>query len=212
MKNRISASVLGIDILDLEKEVKSVKKLVDEFHIDVADGHFVPNLSFGADIARSVKKTSNKQLSIHLMVEKPLIFINDFIPLKPRIISFHIEAARNPDNIIYKLKKHKIKTGIVLNPETPLHRVEPLLRKVDQVLIMTVNPGFSGQKFIRLQLKKVKDLRKIDKNIEIGVDGGINKDTIKLAKEAGANVFYMGSAIFNNKDHKKAITHLKKLI
>ena len=185
-----------------------MEKLGAEYlHLDVMDGNFVPNISFGAPVISSLRKHSNLVFDVHLMVNEPDYLIEDFAQFSD-IITVHAEAAKHLNRTIQLIKSFGKKVGVALNPSTPLDVIKYDLDNIDMVLIMTVNPGFGGQKFIPEMLQKIKDLRKINPNIEIEVDGGINAETGKLVKEAGANVLVAGSYIFSG-NYKEKIESLK---
>jgi ribulose-phosphate 3-epimerase len=211
MKIKIAPSILSADRNNLQKEVEDIEKLSDLIHVDIMDGVFVPPTTFLPDEIAKIK--SCLPLDVHLMVIDPeKNYIDDYAKAGASIITFHAEACRDIPKTIEKIKKHKIKVGISINPPTPLDLILPHLDKVDMVLIMSVNPGYAGQKFIPGVLSKIRTLRKLRPNLDIEIDGGINKDTIKQAVEAGANIIVAGSSIFNEKDRKKAISELKTIV
>ena len=202
----ISPSLLAADFSKLREEIAEVEKFGAEYlHLDVMDGNFVPNISFGAPIISSLRKHSNLVFDVHLMVNEPDYLIKDFAQFSD-IITVHAEAVKHLNRTIQLIKSFGKKAGVALNPSTPLDVLRYELKNIDMVLIMTVNPG--GQKFIPEMVQKIKDLREIDKNIDIEVDGGINNETAKLVKEAGANILVAGSYIFSG-NYKKKIETLK---
>ncbi len=208
---KIAPSILAADMNNLERDIKEVASLgADYIHIDVMDGKFVPNETDGLMMLKSAKNATDTVLDVHFMVENPLEYIKPFIE-DADIITFHIEAVDKVqlEEIIKLLKAKNKKIGIALKPKTSINGVIPFLEKIDMVLIMTVEPGFGGQKLIPETIEKISDLKKIKPELDIEVDGGINLDTAKLVKEAGANVFVAGTAIFKSKDKRKTIDELR---
>lgn len=204
----IAPSLLAADFSKLREEIIDVEKLGAKYlHLDVMDGNFVPNISFGAPVISSLRKHSNLVFDVHLMVNEPDYLIKDFAQFSD-IITVHAEATKHLNRTIQLIKSFGKKVGVALNPSTPLDAIKYDLNNIDMVLIMTVNPGFGGQKFISEMIRKIEDLRKIDKNIDIEVDGGINDETAKLVKKAGANILVAGSYIFSG-DYKNKIDSLK---
>lgn len=204
----IAPSLLAADFSKLKEEITEVEKLGAEYlHLDVMDGNFVPNISFGAPVISSLRKHSNLVFDVHLMVNEPDYLIEDFAQFSD-IITVHAEVTKHLNRTIQLIKSFGKKVGVALNPSTPLDIIKYDLANIDMVLIMTVNPGFGGQKFIPEMLQKIKDLRKINQNIDIEVDGGINAETGKLVKKAGANVLVAGSYIFSG-NYKEKIESLK---
>lgn len=205
----IAPSLLAANFCELEKELKLVKEAGAKYiHLDVMDGSFVPNISFGLPVIESIRKVSDLVFDVHLMIEKPEKYIDDFVKAGADIITFHIEATKHAHSVIQQIKKHNIKAGIAINPATSVELIKPIIDDVDMVLVMTVNPGFGGQKFIPSTLQKIKEVRTLKPNIDIEVDGGINNETAKLVLEAGANILVAGSYIFNG-DYKERIKSLK---
>ncbi len=204
----IAPSLLAADFSKLKEEIIEVEKLGAEYlHLDVMDGNFVPNISFGTPVISSLRKHSNLVFDVHLMVNEPDYLIKDFAEFSD-IITIHAEATKHLNRTIQLIKSFGKKVGVALNPSTSLDVIKYDLDNIDMILIMTVNPGFGGQKFIPEMIQKIKDLRKINKNIDIEVDGGINDKTAKLVKEAGANVLVAGSYIFSG-NYKEKIDSLK---
>ena len=210
----VAPSVLSADFGNLANEVKAICDAgCDMVHVDVMDGHFVPNLTIGPVVVSSIAKAATKPLDIHLMVENNTFFVELFAPLKPEFISFHIEEEKHPHRLIQKIKSYGIKAAIVLNPSTPPESVEFLLEDLDMVLLMSVNPGFGGQSFIPSVLKKARRLAKmrdtLNPNCLIEVDGGVSAQNVIELKEAGVDVVVAGSYVFKHNSYKEAIESLK---
>ena len=205
----VAPSLLAADFSKLREEIQEVESYGAEYlHLDVMDGNFVPNISFGAPVISSIRKHSNLVFDVHLMVENPDRFIKDMVDAGADVITIHAEATKHLNRTIQLIKSYGKKVGVALNPSTPLDVIKYDLKDIDMVLIMTVNPGFGGQAFIEGMLQKIKDLRSIDPNIDIQVDGGINNKTSKLVKEAGANILVAGSYLFKG-DYKQKIESLR---
>ncbi|PRM94911.1 ribulose-phosphate 3-epimerase [Aliarcobacter cryaerophilus] len=210
----VAPSILSADFGNLEKEIKAICEAgCDLVHVDVMDGHFVPNLTIGPVVVEPVSKVSSKPLDIHLMVENNNFFVDLFAPLKPKYLSFHIESEKHPHRLIQKIRSLGISPAITLNPHTKVEDIEYLLEDLDMVLLMSVNPGFGGQKFIPSVIEKVKKLKELIKkknpNCLIEVDGGVSDKNIKELKDAGVDVVVAGSFVFGSGDYKKAIDSLK---
>ena len=202
---KISPSILSADFSNLENEIKALTKSgADLIHIDVMDGHFVPNITIGPDIIKSIRKCTTLPFDVHLMIDPVNKYIKNFAEAGADIITVHPEATPNLKDTIEKIKSFGKKAGVSLNPETSIDKVQPVLQFIDLVLIMSVNPGFGGQKFIRETLSKVKTLRKeIDDKklkVEIEIDGGINFENAKEAITAGVDILVSGTTIFKEND------------
>lgn len=211
---KIAPSLLSCDFSKMGEEIIRMDEAgADWMHLDVMDGHFVPNLTFGAPVIKAVRKYTNRPFDVHLMISEPLRYIDDFANAGADIITFHIECDSDIDATIDKIRSRGIKPGLVIKPNTPAWTVFPYLEKIDLVLVMTVEPGFGGQSFMADMLPKVKEIHDEceRKNIDILIeaDGGIGKDTIAQAADAGIDVCVAGTAVFKAADAKKAIEHLK---
>lgn len=212
---KLAPSILSANFASLLEDVKKVEEAgCDLLHIDVMDGHFVPNITIGPLIVESLKGKTAMPFDVHLMIENPDRYIPDFVKAGADIISVHAEACTHLHRTIQLIKQHNVKACVALNPATPLDVLEYVLEDLDMVLLMTVNPGFGGQKFIEATIKKIERLKEIiDKrglSIDIQVDGGVKPDNIHLVAQAGANVIVAGSAIFNSEDIPKTVELLRK--
>ncbi len=211
---QVAPSILSADFGILAKEVKAIcDGGCDLVHVDVMDGHFVPNLTIGPVVVKSVAKASYKPLDIHLMVENNSFFVDLFAPLNPKYISFHIEEEKHPHRLIQKIRDLGISPAITLNPHTPPQNIEFLIDDLDMVLLMSVNPGFGGQKFIPNVIEKASRLKEMiekrNSKCLIEVDGGVNDKNIHSLKDAGVDIVVAGSYIYGSDDYAKAIKSLQ---
>ncbi|OGX15690.1 MAG: ribulose-phosphate 3-epimerase [Omnitrophica WOR_2 bacterium RBG_13_41_10] len=214
LKIKIAPSLLSADFSCLAREIHKIESAqADMLHIDVMDGNFVPNITIGPVVIKDIRKITKLPLDVHLMIKRPELLIDNFIAAGSDMITLHIETIPGAKLKVQsaKLKKKGIRLGISLNPNTPLSKIKPVLNMVDFVLVMSVYPGFPGQKFIASVLPKIKQLRAIFKG-DIAVDGGINQDTARQVVRAGANVLAAGSYIFKAKNYHQVIRGLKCLI
>lgn len=210
----VSPSILAADYGKLAEEITKVTEAGAQYiHIDVMDGHFVPNISIGVPVVQSIRKVTNAVFDCHLMISNPIDYIDAFIKAGADLISFHVESNSDIGQTIKKITSANKKAALVVKPNTPINVVFPYLKDISMVLIMTVEPGFGGQSFMHDMLPKVTELRQeIEKqglNVDIQVDGGVDDTTATLCKKAGANVLVAGSYIFKSPDVKKAIELLK---
>lgn len=210
---KIAPSILSADFSKLGEEIKDVEQGgADYIHVDVMDGHFVPNITIGPLVVDAIKPITNLPLDVHLMIENPDLYIPSFAKSGASIITVHQEACVHLHRTIQLIKDQGVKAGVVINPATPVDVLYPILPDVDLVLIMTVNPGFGGQSFIKNTLSKIEQIAKwkaeLHLDFEIEVDGGVNGETAKLCTDAGADVLVAGSAVFNQKNRKEAIQNI----
>ena len=211
---KISPSMLSCDFSKIGEETERIANSgADMLHLDVMDGHFVPNITFGAPVIKSIRNRSEIVFDVHLMISEPLKYAEDFVSAGADILTFHLESDSDTKETIDKIKSLSCKVGLSVKPKTPIEEVFPYLDDIDMVLVMTVEPGFGGQSFMYDQMEKIEKLKlrlkEINKTIDIQVDGGINENTVSVAAEAGANVFVAGSAVFSG-DYKERISSLRR--
>lgn len=211
---KIAPSILSADFAKLGEEIKSVETGgADMIHVDVMDGHFVPNITIGPLIVEAIRPVTKLPLDVHLMIENPDQYIEAFAKAGADYITVHVEACPHLHRTIHHIKSFGVKAGVVLNPATPVDTIQHIIEDVDLVLLMSVNPGFGGQKFIPAVLPKITQLKEmIDEkglDVEIEIDGGVNEETARLCVEAGATILVAGSAVYNKTDRAQAISFLR---
>ncbi|MGN0306892.1 MAG: ribulose-phosphate 3-epimerase [Lachnospiraceae bacterium] len=216
MMNILSPSILSADFTRLGEEIQAVEKAGAKYlHIDVMDGRFVPSISFGMPVIHSIRKASGIVFDVHLMIEEPIRYIDEFVKAGADIITIHLEACSDVKATLDKIHQSGVKAGITIKPATPAESLIPYLDQVEMILLMSVEPGFGGQKYIEGSTDKIRRVRELLKerglNIDLEVDGGINPDNVETVLEAGANVIVAGSAVFGAETAKKAALFMEKL-
>lgn len=212
MRIRISPSLLAADFSNLRGDLEKVQN-ADLIHLDVMDGTYVPNISFGLPVIKAVKRTCSLPLDVHLMIERPERYLEEFAAVAPEILTVHYEASTHLQRTLQRIRELGIKAGVALNPHSPLEGLKYVLEDLDVIMIMTVNPGFGGQKFIPSMLDKIRDCRELigDAPIEIQVDGGVSLDNMAILLEAGATNFVAGSAIFGAENPQAYIENMRSI-
>lgn len=213
----VSPSILSADFANLERDINKIKNAGAQYvHVDVMDGQFVKNITIGAPVVKSIRKCTDLVLDVHLMITQPERYIDDFINAGSDIITFHLESTDKADEIIEKIKSAGIKAGITVKPNTPVEDTYKYLDRVDMVLLMSVEPGFGGQKYIESTNEKIialkKEIIKTGRDIDIEIDGGITEENVSEVVKKGVNVIVAGSAIFNSNDIIKTVSYMKNLV
>ena len=214
---KIAPSILSADFMRLGEEIKAAEAAgIDLFHIDIMDGHFVPNMTIGPSIVEAINKITNVPLDVHLMIEEPDKYVKDFINAGADYLAVHIEASVHAHRTVQVIKESGVKAGISLNPATPICSLDHVLQYLDFVVLMSVNPGFGGQSFIPQSMDKIKMLKKLIRerglSTLIEVDGGVKPDNARQVAEAGADMLVMGSAFFSSKDYKSLTKNLRSVL
>ncbi len=212
----INPSILSADFGHLADEIAKVEEHTTYLHIDVMDGHYVPNITFGVPVVKAIRPESNLIFDVHLMIENPMKFIDSFAEAGADMITFHVETVEDPYPVIEKIHSLGKRAGMSIHPDTPIEKILPYVEACDLILVMSVRPGFGGQHFMEESLDRIAAVRKVvdEKNLDtiISVDGGICTDTIARVVRAGANLLVAGSAVFSNDDHAKAIEELRACV
>lgn len=210
----VCPSVLAADFANLERDIATIQEATPILHLDIMDGHFVPNISFGPGVVKSIRAVTDQFLDVHLMVSNPGMWVEPFAKAGADMIVIHVEATPHAERVLSDIKGRGLRAGVALTPQTPLSVLDYLLDVLDMVLVMTVNPGFGGQSFIPMSLQKIADLREMflqaGRNIAIQVDGGIDEHTAPLVTKAGASLLVAGSAIFGKPDPVAALTAIQR--
>lgn len=214
---KIAPSLLAADFLNLQKEIQAVEVAgADLLHLDIMDGHFVPNITFGPELVKAIRRITGMPIEVHLMISNPEDFVAKFAEAGADIITIHPEVTYHLNRTIETIRSHGCKPGVALNPATPLNALEYVIQSLDLVLIMTVDPGFGGQSFQRAMLPKIMRLKEMvsarSLQLDIAVDGGIDLNTIQLVALAGANLFVSGTGIFKTEDYGKTISEMKRIV
>ncbi|TPR13981.1 ribulose-phosphate 3-epimerase [Apilactobacillus timberlakei] len=210
---KVAPSILSADYLNLERDINKIEKDAEYLHIDVMDGDFVPSISYGPGWVKQIRKVSDLILDVHMMVRNPERYVDEFADNGADLIGVHVEATPHIHRALQMIKNKGIKAEVVINPGTPVESIKPVLYMVDQVLVMTVNPGFGGQKFLPETVKKIKQLNDLKKSegysFDIEIDGGVNNETVKTAYNAGATVAVAGSYVFNDENPSSKVQAIK---